>query len=83
MHRRVIILTMSLGVPAQVARDAGNLAVARSTQVAALICLAAASASVLAPGLFLDVEVRWWATGSLLPMAALMVVVMIRHVYFL
>jgi signal transduction histidine kinase len=69
---------MSLGVPAQVAREAGNLAVARSTQVAALICLASATASVLAPGLFLDVDVRWWATGSLLPMAALMVVVMVK-----
>ena len=67
---------MSLGVPAQVAREAGNHAVARSTQIAALICLAAAVASVLAPGLFLLGDVRWWAAGCLVPMAALMIVVM-------
>lgn len=69
---------MSLGVPAQVAREAGNHAVARSTQVAALICLAAAVASVLAPGFFLLGDVRWWAAGCLIPMAALIVLVMVR-----
>lgn len=68
---------MSLGVPAQVAREAGNHAVARSTQVAALICLAAAIASVLAPGVFLLHDVRWWAAGSLLPMVALVIVMMV------
>jgi signal transduction histidine kinase len=69
---------MSLGVPAQVAREAGSHAVARSTQVAALICLAAAATSVLAPGLFLLGGVRWWAVGCLLPMTAVLIVVMTR-----
>lgn len=69
---------MSLGVPAQVARAAGNDAAARSTQVAALICLAAAIASVLAPGFVQFETVRWWAAGCLLPMAALLVLVMTR-----
>jgi signal transduction histidine kinase len=67
---------MSLGVPAQVAREAGNRAIATSTQVAALICLAAALASVLAPGFFVVGGVRWWAAGCLLPMIALLIVVM-------
>lgn len=67
---------MSLGVPAQVAREAGNRAVAASSQVAALICLASAVASVLAPGFFIAGGVRWWAAGCLLPMAAALVVVM-------
>ena len=69
---------MSLGVPAQVAREAGNHAIARSTQIAALICLSAALASVLAPGVFLSGDVRWWAAGCLLPMVAVMILVMTR-----
>ena len=67
---------MSLGVPAQVAREAGNRAIASSTQVAALICLAAALASVLAPGFFAMGGVRWWAAVCLLPMVALVIVMM-------
>lgn len=66
---------MSFGVPAQVARDASDRAVALSTQIAALICLAAAIASVLAPGFFLLSGVRWWAAGCLLPMVAVLIVV--------
>ncbi|NNC12947.1 ATP-binding protein [Planctomonas sp. JC2975] len=69
---------MSLGVPAQVAREAGNRAVALSTQVAALSCLIAAVVVVLVPGLFGPGEVRWWAACCLLPMAALLVVLMRR-----
>ncbi|WP_022899020.1 sensor histidine kinase [Humibacter albus] len=71
---------MSLGVPAQVARDAGNRAVAVSTQVAALICLAAAFVSVLAPGFTeLGGGGRWWVAGCLLPMMAAMLAVMITR----
>jgi signal transduction histidine kinase len=49
--------------------------VALSTLGAALICLASALASVLAPGFFLVGGVRWWAAGCLLPMVAVMIVV--------
>ncbi|MHA7987764.1 sensor histidine kinase [Rathayibacter sp. CAU 1779] len=69
---------MSLGVPAQVAREAGNRAVAVSTQVAALNCLIAAVVAVLVPGMFGSGEVRWWAAGCLLPMVALLIVLMRR-----
>jgi signal transduction histidine kinase len=61
-----------------VAREAGSRAVARSTQVAALICLLAAIASVVAPGVFLLRDVRWWAACSLLPMIAFVIVTMVR-----
>ncbi|QDZ16334.1 sensor histidine kinase [Humibacter ginsenosidimutans] len=70
---------MSFGVPAQVARDAGDRAVAMSTQVGALLCLVAALASVLAPGFFAAGGVRWWAAGCLLPMIALMVTVVVTR----
>ncbi|WP_460567252.1 sensor histidine kinase [Humibacter soli] len=70
---------MSLGMPAQVAREAGNRAIATSTQVGALICLGAAFISVLAPGFFLIGGVQWWAAGILLPMAALVIVVMVTE----
>lgn len=48
-----------------------------STQIAALICLAAAFVAVLAPGFTELGGGRWWVAGCLLPMIAAMVAVMI------
>ena len=63
---------MSLGLPAHLARNANARALAAASRVAAMVCLAAAAASILAPGLLYGAQTPWWALLSLLPMAALL-----------
>jgi hypothetical protein len=66
---------MSLGLPAHLARQANARALAAGSRIAAMVCLVAAAASILLPGLLYRAQTPWWAVLALLPMAALLVAV--------
>jgi Signal transduction histidine kinase len=65
---------MSLGLPAHLARESNARALAAGSRIAAVVCLVAAAASILLPGLLYGAVVPWWAVLGLLPMAVLLLV---------